>query len=139
MSALPAAERVAIWKGSHGEVEISRMGPAVAHVRMAGVAEQAAAPVIEVALSSVFAGTHSLHTFWDLRELVQYHSAVRVVSTNVLLNHRAHLLSVHTLSTKKIVAMGVAVANLALGGMIENHTTAASFDGALRHVLHTTL
>ena len=139
MSALPSAERVAIWKGSQGEVEISRSGPVVAIVRMAGVAEHAAAPVIEVALSSLFTGGHSFHTFWDLRDLVQYHSSVRVVSTNVLLSNRPKVLSIHTLSTSKIVAMGVAVANLALGGMIENHTNAASFEGALRHVLRTSL
>ncbi len=139
MSPLPTAERVAIWKGSQGEVEISRVGSSVALLRMVGVAEHAAAPVIEVALSSLFAGAHSLHTFWDLRDLVQYHSAVRVVSTNVLLNHRSSVLSVHTLSTSKIVAMGVAVANLALGGIVENHTNAASFEGALRHLLRTAL
>jgi hypothetical protein len=135
MSAVPGAERVGIWKGSQGEVEISRCGSAVALVRMAGAAEHGAAPVIEVALSSLFAGGHSLHTFWDLRDLVQYHSNVRVVSTNVLLNNRPRVLSVHTLSNSKIVSMGVAVANLALGGIIENHTTAASFEAALRQLI----
>jgi hypothetical protein len=64
-----------------------------------------------------------------------YHSDVRVYSTNVLLANRKVVQSVHTVSTSKIVAMGVSVTNLALGGLITNHKTAISFEAALREVL----
>ena len=135
MSLLSSAESIGKWKGAQGEVEIYRFGSIAAYVRMAGIAEQAAAPVIERALDGLFRSAGALHTFWDLRELTNYHSDVRVYSTNVLLAHRSRLTSVHTLSTSKIVAMGVSVANLALGGIITNHKTAASFESAVRGVL----
>lgn len=135
MSLLASAESVAIWKGANGEVEILRFRHEAAYLRMVGVAEQPAGRVIERALESVFASAQMLHTFWDLRDLVNYHSDVRVLSTNVLLANRKKLASVHTLSTSKIVSMGVSVANLALGGIIKNHKTAVSFELAVREVL----
>jgi hypothetical protein len=135
MSLLSSAESVALWKGANGEVEILRFHYEVAYVRMVGLAEHPAGPVIERALDSVFASAQMVHTFWDVRDLLSYHSEVRVLCTNVLLANRKKLAAVHTLSRSKIVAMGVSVANLALGGIIENHKTIASFELAVRQVL----
>jgi hypothetical protein len=136
MTLLSGAEIVGRWSGSQGEVEVSRLRNVVAYVRMSGVAEQAAGKTIERALEQIFARSEQLHTFWDLRDLVNYHSDVRVCSTNALLAQRKKkLIAVHTLSTSKIVAMGVSVANLALGGMVQNHKTSASFELALRAVI----
>ena len=132
---LAGGEVTGRWNGSQGEVEVVGVRARIAYVRMAGVAEQAAGRVIERALTQVFMGAESLDTFWDLRDLVNYHSDVRVLSTNVLLANRRKLQSVHTLSTSKIVAMGIAVANLALGGIITNHKTPQSFEFAIRAVL----
>ena len=136
MTLLAGAEIVGRWNGPQGEVEILRLGNVAAYVRMSGVAEQPAGKVVERALEQIFARSERLHTFWDLRALVNYHSEVRVCSTNALLAQRnKKLVAVHTLSTSKIVAMGVSVANLALGGMVQNHKTSASFELALRAVL----
>jgi hypothetical protein len=135
MSLLASAESIGKWKGAQGEVEVYRFESVAAYIRMEGIAEQAAAPVIERALDGLFRSVRAIHTFWDLRDLINYHSDVRVYSTNVLLAHRARLSSVHTLSTSKIVAMGVSVANLALGGIITNHKTQVGFEMAVRGVL----
>jgi hypothetical protein len=136
MALLSGAESVAKWTGAQGEVEILRLRDVVAYLRMSGIAEQPAGKVIERALEQIFARSKQLHTFWDLRDLVNYHTDVRVCSTNALLAQRKKkLAAVHTLSTSKIVAMGVSVANLALGGMVQNHKTAVSFELAVRAVL----
>jgi hypothetical protein len=135
MALLSDAESVAIWKGTQGEVEIFRFGSVAAYLRMKGLAEQPAAPLIKRTLETLFAASISLHTFWDLRDLTNYHSDVRVYSTSAALAHKKKLASLHTLSTSKIVAMGVSVANLALGGIIINHKSAESFERALRDVL----
>ena len=136
MTLLSGAETVGRWSGAQGSVEILRLRNVVAYLRLTGVAEQAAGKVIERALEQIFTRSEQLHTFWDLRDLINYHTDVRVCSTNTLLAQRnKKLKSVHTLSTSKIVAMGVSVANLALGGMIQNHKTSASFEMALRQVL----
>jgi hypothetical protein len=135
MSLLARAEPVAKWKGAQGEVEVLRLSPTVVYLRMEGIAEQPSGPTVERALLSLFRGSHGLHTFWDLRDLINYHSDLRVCSTNALLANRTDLLSLHTLSTSKIVAMGVAVANLALGGIITSHKSAMSFESAVREAL----
>src|SRR3954470_12408897 len=132
MTLLSGAERVGRSSGSQGEVEVLSVRNGVASLRMSGIAEQPAGKMIERALEQLFARSERLHTFWDLRDLVNYHSDVRVCSTNALLAQRGKkLVSVHTLSTSRIVAMGVSVANLALGGIIQNHKTAMSFEMAL--------
>lgn len=71
------------------------------------------------------------HTFWDLEQLERYDSGVRVHATQALLDNRAHVICVKVLAKSKIVRMGVAVANLALGGMIENLDTRLLFERAL--------
>ncbi|HKU37168.1 MAG TPA: hypothetical protein VJR89_03455 [Polyangiales bacterium] len=136
MSLLTGAETIGSWKGAQGSVEILRLRTTVAYIRMVGIADQPAGKIIERALEDIFTRTDKLHTFWDLRDLVNYHSDVRVCSTNALLAQKGKKLSaVHTLSTSKIVAMGVSVANLALGGIVQNHKSAVSFEAAVRAVL----
>src|SRR5262249_20293673 len=113
-----------------------RLRNVVAYLRMTGIAEQAAGKVVERALEQIFARSEQLHTFWDLRELINYHTTVPVCSTNALLAHRnKKLKSLHTRPPSTIVTMGVSVANLALGGMVTNHKTSASFEMAVRQVL----
>ena len=134
MASINDAVPGACWRSEQGEVTISRRGLRVAVLRLTGITDQPAAPIIERTLTQLFAETTQLHTFWDLEQLVNYHSDVRVFSTRVLLAHRAKLASVHTLSTSRIVGMGVSVANLALGGIIQMHKTRDSFDQALSRV-----
>jgi hypothetical protein len=50
----------------------------------------------------------------------------------VLLSNRAKLDSVHAFSTSKLVTMGVTVASLALGGLIQMHKARPQFEAALR-------
>jgi hypothetical protein len=135
MSLFAGAERIASWSGAQGELEIYRLRAHVVCLRMIGNVEQPAAKVIESTLAAAFKGGKRLQTFWELGELVSYHSDVRIYSTNVLLANRSQLESLHTYSTSKVVAMGIAVANLALGGIITAHKTRDSFDQALRRAI----
>lgn len=128
-------ESLGTWRDPRGEVEVLRLRPWLACIRMVGVAGEPAGQLIERLLAKEFAGTARLHTFWDLRDLQNYHSEVRIRSTNVLLANRARLQSVHAFSRSRLVAMGVSVANLAMGGIIKSHTTAESFTAALAETL----
>jgi hypothetical protein len=127
---------VASWRGDRGEVTISRLESRLVYLRLVGIAEQPAAKVIEQALEQVFSQTRSAVVFWDLEKLVNYHSDVRVCSTSVLLAHRARLKAMHAYSASKIVAMGMAVASLALGGLIQMHKNRPAFETALRAASH---
>jgi hypothetical protein len=66
-----------------------------------------------------------LADFWDMQT---YDSQVRVGWTGWCTKHRADLDGLHILLRSKLVAMGVTVANLALGGLITVHTERTKFD-----------
>jgi hypothetical protein len=69
--------------------------------------------------------------FIDAEELVRYDSGVRVAMTEWVSENRSSLHSVHALVKSKIVAMGAAVANLALGGFVTIHRDRTSFERAI--------
>jgi hypothetical protein len=126
---------VGSWRGPNGALEISSLSANVVCLQLTGVTDQPAAVVIERTLAKQFAVAGRLATFWDLSELVNYHSDVRIFSTRVLLAHRKQIITMHTFTRSKLVAMGVSVANLALGGIITAHARRASFDAALNELL----
>ena len=128
-------DSLGIWKDARGEVEVLRLRPSLAYIRMVGVAGEPAGQLIERIFAKEFASPPRLYTFWDLRDLQNYHSEVRIRSTHALLASRARLQSVHAFSRNRLVAMGVSVANLAMGGIIKAHTSAETFDAALEQTL----
>ncbi len=129
------ADSLGTWRDARGEVEVLRLRASIAYIRMVGVAGEPAGQLIERLFAKEFAGQPRLHTFWDLRDLQNYHSEVRIRSTNALLAVRPRLQSVHAFSRSRLVAMGVSVANLAIGGIAKTHTSAESFDAALDEIM----
>ena len=97
------------------------------------IPESMAAPIAS-ALEAHVVAHDEIWTFWDLEFLVQYHSSLRVLCTQVLWKHRKKVRSVHAFAKSKLVRMGVAVADLALGGIITTHATRAPFAAALEKV-----
>jgi hypothetical protein len=74
--------------------------------------------------------------FYDLWELAGYDSALRVELTNWHLRDRENLRSLHTVTRSKIVKMGVTVANVALGVIVQ-HDDRRSFEDALEYLVST--
>lgn len=62
----------------------------------------------------------------DWLGLENYHSNARLALPHWLLRNRGEFTDVHLASTSKMVSMGVAVANIAVGGIIEHHTALPS-------------
>jgi hypothetical protein len=135
MDVLSKAEPLVAWKGSQGNVEIRRCRDRVVYLCMAGIVDFSAGPLLKRGLEQAFVGCESIHLFAALGELVNYHSEVRLRGTQVLVAHRQRLGSIQVHATSKIVSMGVAVVNLAVGGIIHSHESALSFETALREAL----
>lgn len=66
----------------------------------------------------------------DTEGLESYASSVRTMAQRVLLDHGERWSLMHALVGSRIVAMGLAVANVALGGRIRMYTDRASFESA---------
>jgi hypothetical protein len=71
-----------------------------------------------------------LESFLDFADMESYDSGFRSELTGWGLENRPRLKSIHTFSHSKIVNMGATVASLALGGMIQVHKDAESFEAA---------
>jgi len=70
--------------------------------------------------------------FDDFEKATSYDSELRVKLTEWSRRNSEAMTAHHILTTSKIVAMGVAVANLALGATIKAHTKRPAFEEALR-------
>lgn len=73
--------------------------------------------------------------FLDLEGFASYASSVRSDNQRLLLELRAHWSAIHTFGGSRLVRMGLAVADLALGGVLRGHPSRASFDDARQQAL----
>jgi hypothetical protein len=67
--------------------------------------------------------------FWDMPG---NESQLRLGMTDWVLEHRTRLEPIHLLTRSPLVRMGVTVANIALGGLIQIHGMRATYDSALK-------
>jgi hypothetical protein len=117
-----------------GEMRLWTATPRVLLVTMMGMGSASVMPAFTAAAPRPPAdGRHWL--FFDVYLLENYESALRVQMTRWVDARRATLAELHVLHHSKLVAMGVAVANLALGGIINSHTRRATFQSEFDRVL----
>jgi hypothetical protein len=76
-----------------------------------------------------------LYVFHDWRELTGYDSMTRVRLTAWSVKHRHSYQEVHLAVRSRIIAMGVQVANVALGGIMRAHSGIATLEVELARVL----
>jgi hypothetical protein len=123
---------VAHFECPNGAASLSHDGPVVL-IKMMGRLDAAIGKQIATALDTALAGAREpVATFWNLEAMEHYHSDVRVLCTQALLRNRANVMSIQTLATNRIVKMGVAVANVALGGRVRNTESRTEFESLLR-------
>lgn len=113
-------------------VTIRRPAKHIELIRCDGYAEAIHIELILKNREAILAECGRIALFDDLEDLRGYDSGVRLRLTDWGKKHRAQIVAFHILTRSRLVAMGVTVANLALGGHIRAHTNRASFDVALR-------
>jgi hypothetical protein len=75
--------------------------------------------------------TSPVHVFFDVESMTSYDSALRSGLTEGLRADRAGIAAVYVLVHTRIVAMGVSVASLALGGLLTSLTDRDAFTAKL--------
>jgi hypothetical protein len=75
--------------------------------------------------------TLPLYVFAELGQMTSYDTGIRTELTAGFLPDRERFAAFHVLLRSKIVAMGVTVANLALGGFVDISDNAVRFKNAL--------
>jgi hypothetical protein len=83
-------------------------------------------------------GKLPIHIFFEMGAMENYDSALRTRLTSHFSQHRGKIAALNVFTRSKLVAMGVSVANLALGGLITSHANLAAFQAALDRKLSET-
>jgi hypothetical protein len=117
---------------SENGIDVSSPAGGVVLVVMQGHARAEAVPPALAELARIVKADPGFDYFYDLWSLQVYDSPVRVDLTDF--HRKVGLRSLHTLTRSRVVAMGVAVANLALGNRITVHSSRESFDQRLAAV-----
>jgi hypothetical protein len=89
-----------------------------------------AGPVL-AAFDEIVAAKHKAELFYEMGRMNNYDSALRTRMTSHFAEHRPQIASLHVFTRSRIVAMGVSVANLALGQLITVHTDSSRFFKAI--------
>lgn len=122
---------------ARGEGTAFSLAPTVVVFRVTGHMEPA---VSELIISYVDerirrARGRKVHLFQDWLAMEGYDSSCRQQLTTWTAKNLGSFGSLHIAQRSKIVAMGVQVANLALGGVIKTHPDLPSIEGDLNRVL----
>ena len=120
-------------EGKKGRIWVWSIAPSVYASEVKGHLDVAMAHLIIDAAEPLYQRGF-VHGFHDWFGMTGYDSQSRIDLTNWVLGHRAQsrlFIGVRS----KLVAMGVSVANLALGNLIETHSSSASLEAALARLL----
>lgn len=107
-----------------------RAGLVVLH--FVGWARVSCLPVLIDTIKRASLADGGARLFFDARKLWNYDSRIRIELSDVVLERKDRIAELHVITRSKLVAMGVAVANLKLSGMIQAHQSMRTFDEALR-------
>lgn len=120
------------WRTSRGTMTL-RWSDSGALLVVVGVhGDRAFAPLMTERADSLFV-RDKMKIFFDFWHMPNYDSELRTEWTRWLLSQRPRLDGIQIVARSKIVAMGVLVANVALGGIIQSHPTRnATFLGQLK-------
>jgi hypothetical protein len=127
------------WRSERGFLEVRRPSSTVVLFIEEGYLESDFADPIAGALDAALAERGKLHIFVDAYNLDGYEPRVRTSATEWLKAHRARVEVQHMLVRSKITRMGLSVASLALGGVLQGHSARATFDAELARVVRETL
>jgi hypothetical protein len=110
-------------------------GPGLFVGSIRGYGITAFAPLIVAGLNLAAAGDEPVEMFFDVTRISGYDSEFRIQQTKRFLELRRQMMAIHAASTNKLVAMGIAVANVPLGGLLQLHPKLATFEVALEDSL----
>lgn len=123
----PHAQRIESARGSIGYWELRRD---VYATEVRGYMTRDMAALIIARVDALYALGGKVYGFHNWFAMDNYESSCRVDLTAWVLHNRAQSV-LHIGVASRLVAMGVAVANVALGRLIEVHTRPASLEAAL--------
>lgn len=124
-------ERTERWADERGTLEITTMRPGVVLQRFRGHALPPIADAISERLERELVRFGSIVVFDDWEEATGYESEVRIRLTAWTQRHLDRIPETHILVRSRLLAMGISVANLAVGNKLRAYTSRKEFEAAL--------
>jgi hypothetical protein len=118
-----------------GSVHCSEPAPGVLVVVARGHLSSTLIPRVLAWRDQALSRTATVDIFDDAAELESYDSEARVLLTGWSAKNRKNIREHHILLRSRLVAMGVSVANLAVGGHIRPHTSRPAYETALARIV----
>jgi hypothetical protein len=118
------------WRTARGNLGIWAPAPGIVLVQLTGYGEEEYASHIINAIDSGLESGARLKMFYDMEAVSSYDSALRTKLTSRFLECRKEIDALVVIARSRLVSMGIAVANLALGGIIKLHEDHAAFAAA---------
>lgn len=117
-----------------GELVFWQMAPDIIATHAHGAMTRELSQFFLAQLEPAYASGDRIYGFHNWLGMESYDSACRLDLTAWVLKRRKQTVA-HIAAASRMVAMGVSVANLALGSLFEVHTTEASLQRALNETL----
>lgn len=127
----PREDGVEAWVSETGAIELERPEPAVLVARFRDHLTEDFAPALMTALDDVLATEEHLTVFVYADALQSYDTGLRLQMTNWIRRRRHRLAGVHLVYASQVIALAVALVNLAVGGLLRGYDDRAAFDAAL--------
>jgi hypothetical protein len=119
---------------SRGTLTFWQLAPHIYATEVRGFMTQEMSNLIIERAEPLYVPGKKLHGFHNWLEMTNYDSACRVELTAWVMRHRAQS-ALHIGLRSRMVAMGVAVANLALGSLIQIYASADEMETAVQAAL----
>lgn len=119
---------------AHGSLHCRTVEPWLLEYRFTGYLEAAAASKIVELRERALATTASIYELHDWWAMAGYESESRRILTEHSLAMRARIPELHILVQSKMVHMGVSVAKIALGNVLNSYLSREEFVGRREHL-----
>jgi hypothetical protein len=133
--AVPARPGEKRWEGERGEARFWIAAPTVVLITLAGHVSADLAPAVSQAFRQSVLAASAVHGFADFFGLESYDPEVRRGLTQVVADLRPRIAALDVVLRNRMVAMGVSVVNLALGGLLTVHRSQVRFDQLLNEAI----
>lgn len=118
-----------LWRGPQGQMRLDWNRTGALRIICVGHGHaEFVVPILRRMDELLRAGAPGFMQVCDWFDMETYDSAFRVQHGNWISQHKAQWNGAHVLLRSKLVSMGIAVANLGLGGKINTYTSRPEFD-----------
>jgi hypothetical protein len=111
-----------VWQGASGTLRLLWNDAGAVEIMVRDHGGEDLVDIVTQRMEQVLGRGSRIVLFFDLGDMRSYDSVMRVRWTDWVQEHIRQVESLDVIARSKLVTMGVAVANLALGGIIKVHS-----------------